>query len=108
MLLAQVFFAGMNVLTRLGARHLPWSEIASTRFLIGAMIAFGLARYRGRSLRISDRPNTWRRSLFGTFAAICTFYALASDQIAVGDAATLTATAPIFVALLSGPLLGER
>jgi drug/metabolite transporter (DMT)-like permease len=108
MVLAQLFFAGMNVFTRLGARQLPWSEIAATRFLIGALIAIGLARYRGSSLRITDRPNTWRRSLFGTLAAICTFYALSSNRLALGDAATLTATAPIFVALLSGPLLGER
>lgn len=108
MALAQVFFAGMNVFTRLGARQLPWSEIAATRFLIGAAIAIGLARYRGSSLRITDRPNTWRRSLFGTLAAVCTFYALSSSRLALGDAATLTATAPIFVALLSGPLLGER
>jgi drug/metabolite transporter (DMT)-like permease len=108
MVLAQLFFAGMNVFTRLGARQIPWSEIAATRFLIGALIAIGLARYRGSSLRITDRPNTWRRSLFGTLAAICTFYALSSSRLALGDAATLTATAPIFVALLSGPLLGER
>jgi drug/metabolite transporter (DMT)-like permease len=108
MVLAQVFFAGMNVCTRLGARTQPWSEIAAARFLVGALIAVGVAWYRGSSLRITDRPNTWRRSVFGTLAAICTFYALASSRIALGDAATLTATAPIFVALLSGPLLGER
>jgi drug/metabolite transporter (DMT)-like permease len=108
MVLAQVFFAGMNICTRLGARHLPWSEIASTRFMIGALIAFGLATHRRSSLRITDRPNAWRRSIYGTLAAVCTFYALSSSRIAVGDAATLTATAPIFVALLSGPLLGER
>lgn len=108
MVLAQVFFAGMNVLTRLAAGHLPWSEIAATRFLLGALIALGLGWYRGSSLRITDQPSAWRRSVFGTLAAICTFYALASSHIAIGDAATLTATAPIFVALLSGPLLGER
>lgn len=108
MVLAQVFFAGMNICTRLGARHLPWSEIASTRFLLGALIAYGLAAHRRTSLRITDRPNAWRRSIYGTLAAVCTFYALSSHRIAVGDAATLTATAPIFVALLSGPLLGER
>src|SRR4051812_7186777 len=108
MILAQVFFAAMNVGTRLAARELPWSEIAATRFLVGVLIAIGLARYRRSSLRITDRPNTWRRSLFGTSAAVCTFYALASSRIALGDAVTLGATAPIFVALLSGPLLGER
>ena len=108
MILAQVFFAAMNICTRLGARHVPWSEIASTRFMIGALIAYGLAAHRRTSLRITDRPNAWRRSIYGTLAAVCTFYALSSSRIAVGDAATLTATAPIFVALLSGPILGER
>jgi drug/metabolite transporter (DMT)-like permease len=108
MALAQLFFAGMNVCTRLGARDLPWSEIAAVRFLIGALIALAIAWSRGSSLRISDRPSTWRRSVYGTLAAVCTFYALASSRISLGDAATLTATGPIFVALLSGPLLGER
>jgi drug/metabolite transporter (DMT)-like permease len=108
MVLAQLFFAAMNVCTRLGARELPWSEIAAARFLVGALIALAVAQYRGSPLRITDRPNTWRRSLFGTAAAGCTFYALASSRIALGDAVTLGATAPIFVALLSGPLLGER
>ncbi|HYF38486.1 MAG TPA: DMT family transporter [Gemmatimonadales bacterium] len=107
MALAQVFFAGMNVCTRLGAQTLPWSEIAAVRFLLGALIAFTIAWYRGSSLRITDRGNTWRRSVYGTLAAICTFYALASARIDLGDVATLGATAPVFVALLSRPLLAE-
>ena len=107
MVLAQVFFAGMNVCTRLGARDLPWPEIGAARFLIGALIALGLAWYRGTSIRITDQPSAWRRSVFGALSATATFYALASSRIALGDAATLGATAPIFVALLSGPLLGE-
>src|SRR6266850_3783165 len=99
MVLAQVFFAGMNLCTRLAARDLPWSEIAAARFLIGALIALLIAWFRGSSLRITDRPSTWRRSVYGTIAAMCTFYALASNRIALGDAATLSATGPIFVAL---------
>ena len=105
---AQLCFAGMNVCTRLGAAHLPWAEIAAARFLIGALVAVGLAAIRGVSLRVTDRPGTWRRSVFGTISAVGTFYALGSPRIGLGDAATLSATAPIFVALLSGPLLGER
>jgi drug/metabolite transporter (DMT)-like permease len=108
MVLAQFCFAGMNVCTRLGAAHLPWAEIAAARFLIGAIIAVTLAAARGVSLRVTDRPGTWRRSVFGTLSAIGTFYALSSTRIGLGDAATLSATAPVFVALLSGPLLGER
>ncbi len=108
MALAQLCFAGMNVCTRLGSAHLPWPEIAAARFLIGALIAVALASIRGVSLRVTDRAGTRRRSAFGALAAIGSFYALSSDRIGVGDAATLGATAPIFVALLSGPLLGER
>jgi drug/metabolite transporter (DMT)-like permease len=108
MVLAQLFFAAMNLCIRLGARALPWPEIGATRFLIGAMIAVGMARMRGTSLQITDRPNTWRRSIYGTIAAICTFFAVASQRISLGDAVTLSATAPIFVALLSWPMLGER
>ena len=108
MVIAQLCFAAMNVCTRLGSRHLPWPEIAAARFLVGALIAVGLAVARGQSLAVTDRGGTWRRSIYGTIAALGSFFALASPLVAVGDAATLGATAPVFVALLSGRLLGER
>jgi drug/metabolite transporter (DMT)-like permease len=108
MSLAQLFFAGMNVCTRLGAETLSWAEVAAARFLVGALLAAGLASLRGTSLVIQDRAAAWRRSIYGTLAAICTFYALGSTRIALGDAATLGATAPLFVVLLAGPLLAER
>src|SRR5215210_5706944 len=108
MLLAQVFFAGMNVCTRLAGSDLPWAEVGAARFLVGAVMAGSLGYYQGASLRITDRRSTWWRSGFGALSALCTFYALASTRIALGDVATLGATAPIFVALLSAPLLGER
>jgi drug/metabolite transporter (DMT)-like permease len=107
MVLAQLFFAAMNVFTRLSARYIPWSEVAAARFLVGAAIALAISWYRGSSLRITDRRGSWYRSVFGTLAAVCTFYALSSNRIALGDAATLGATAPIFVALLSARLLTE-
>jgi drug/metabolite transporter (DMT)-like permease len=108
MILAQGCFAVMNVCTRLGSRGLPWPEIAAARFLVGALLAAGLAAATGRALRVTDRAGTWRRSIYGTLAAAASFYALASARIAIGDAVTLGATTPIFVALLSRPLLGER
>jgi drug/metabolite transporter (DMT)-like permease len=108
MVLAQIGFAGMNLFTRIGARDLPFSEVAAARFLVGAAVAILLARARGTSLRVIDRPNTWRRSIFGTCSALGHFYALSSQRIPLGDAATLGATAPIFVALLSRRFLGER
>jgi drug/metabolite transporter (DMT)-like permease len=107
MALAQLLFAGMNVCTRLGARDVPWSEVAAVRFLVGAAIAIVVARQRGSALRVRDQASAWRRSGYGTLAAVCTFYALGSHRMALGDVATLGATAPIFVALLSRPLLAE-
>jgi len=107
MALAQVLFAGMNVCTRLSARDLPWSEVAAVRFMVGAALALAIARRRGSSLRVRDQRSAWRRSGYGTLAAVCAFYALGSNRIALGDVATLGATAPIFVALLSRHLLSE-
>ncbi len=108
MLGAQVMFAAMNVLTRLGAAELPWSEVAAARFLVGGLLVIPVALATGAPLRIRDRRTAWGRSIFGTISALGVFYALGSPRVAVGDAATLSATGPIFVALLSAPLLGER
>lgn len=108
MLLAQALFALMNIGTRLGARHLPWSEVAFGRFAVGVAIASTVAASRPGGFRIINWKASWLRSVFGTLAALGTFYALSSPRIPIGDAATLGATTPIFVALLAGPLLGER
>jgi hypothetical protein len=68
MVLAQLLFAGMNICTRLGSTRVPWPEVASARFLIGALLAGGVAAARGTSLQIIDQPGAWRRSIFGALA----------------------------------------
>jgi drug/metabolite transporter (DMT)-like permease len=108
MLLAQVCFALMNVSARLAGRDLPWPEVVASRFLVGALLAILVASIRGTSLRVTDRRASWARAVFGTLSALCVFYAITSPRIHLGDAATLGATAPIFVALLAPRLLGER
>ena len=108
MVLAQAMFTAMNIFSRLGGRELPWSEVAGARFLFGAVITLVIARVYHSSLRVTDRKNTWLRSIFGTLASLCFFYSVTSDRIPLGDAITLGATGPIFVALLSAPLLGEK
>lgn len=108
MVLSQLMFTAMNICSRLGGRGLPWSEVAGARFLVGALVTLLIARARGSSLKIADRKNTWLRSIFGTVASFCFFYSVTSPRIPLGDAITLGATGPIFVALLAGPVLGER
>ncbi|MBA3890270.1 MAG: DMT family transporter [Gemmatimonadaceae bacterium] len=104
---AETLFAIMRLATRANALALPWAALAATRFLGGAAIVFGVAQLTRGSLRIRDRRATWLRALFGTGSSIGVFYALGSHRISVGDATTLAATAPLFVAALSRPLLGE-
>lgn len=107
-LVTETMFALMRIATRWGASDLRGWEIGGVRFLGGALVAWGLGRARGVSLRVRDQRNAWLRSIFGTVNALAVFLALGSPRIALGDVATLTATAPLFVALLSGPVLGER
>lgn len=110
MILAQSLFAAMNVLARLASARVPWTEVAASRMLIGAATALGVGLARGAPLSMNrrDRRLSWARSLCGTGAMFCTFYALGAPGIALGDAVTLGATSPIFVALLAPRLLGER
>lgn len=108
MALSQLMFTAMNIFSRLGGRGLPWSEVAGARFLFGAGVTVLIAQAKGSSLRTTDRKNTWLRSLFGTVASFCFFYSVTSPRIPLGDAITLGATGPVFVALLAGPMLGER
>ena len=108
MVVAQVLFTAMGICTRLGAQKLPWSEVAAARAVIGAVVAIGIARMRGAPLVVYDRRTAWARSICGTIAMICTFYTFGAPAIALGDAVTLGATSPIFIAILAPWLLGER
>lgn len=110
LLAAEACYAVMRVTTRLSASTstLPWAEIAAVRFLGGALVPLASARVRGVTLRASDQKNAWLRSLFGTGGALSLFYALGTHSLSVGDATTLYSTAPLWVAVLSGPVLGER
>ena len=50
-------------------------------------------------------PTMWLRSIAGSISLVCTFYAL--PRLPVADVLTLTNVFPIWVALLSWPMLGE-
>lgn len=108
LLLSELAYTVMRVSTRAGADELPWAEIAAARFLGGALVAIVSARANGKSLRVTDQKNAWLRSAFGTGGALALFSALGTKQIAVGDATTLYATTPLWIAMLSGPVLGEK
>jgi len=107
-LLSETLFAIMRLATRWGAADVPGLEIGAARFLGGAAVAFALARSRGVSLAIGDQRTAWMRSGFGALNALAVFHVLGQSRIALGDVATLQATGPLFVALFSYPMIGER
>jgi len=108
MLGATTMFALMSLCVRIAARHVPWSEVAAARAGVGAVVTFGVAWASGSTLRVRNRPAVWGRSVFGTLANGCTFFALAAPAIALGDVATIRGTAPILIAALGAVFLRER
>lgn len=106
--LSELSFAIMRVATRAGAGDLPWAEIGAARFLGGALVAIASAKINHKTLAVVDRKNTLLRAAFGTGGALTLFYALGGSRIAVGDATTLYSTSPLWVAVLSGPVLHEK
>lgn len=108
LLFSELCYTVMRVAARAGADGVPWAEFAAARFFGGAIVILVSARARGRTLRVGDHRNAWLRSLFGTGGALALFHALGTHHMAVGDATVLYSTTPLWVALLSARLVGER
>jgi drug/metabolite transporter (DMT)-like permease len=101
-------FALLRVFVRLASIHAPWAEVAVLRTVTSVVVSFALAHAIGASLRIERRADAWGRSLFGTVGLLLLYYVLSEPGINVGDVAVLSATSPVFVALVAPLLLGER
>jgi drug/metabolite transporter (DMT)-like permease len=101
-------FATMNFLAHVASEHAHWSMVVAVRALVGAGVAYGVARARGVSFRVKNRSGILLRSASGTVAMLCTFYALGVRSLALGDAVTLLNLAPVFVAVLAPFVLREK
>jgi drug/metabolite transporter (DMT)-like permease len=105
MLAGSMAFAVMSTLAHALGPFYDWQLIALARSSLAFLLAAVLALAAGVRL-VWWRPRTlWMRSLAGSLSLIGTFYAL--TRLPVSDVLTLTNTFPIWVALLSWPLLGE-
>jgi drug/metabolite transporter (DMT)-like permease len=103
-----LLFAFMGFFARLATASTSWATVGAARALVGAAVALGFARLRGVSLRGGRARDMWLRSLFGTGAMMCTFYALSSRALPLGDTVTLLNSTPVLLALVAPVLLGER
>ena len=105
MLLGSLAFASMATLAHVAGTYCDWQVIAVVRtgLCLALMTLFALAA--GVRL-VLFRPRTlWLRSIAGSISLVCTFYAF--PRLPVADVLTLTNVFPIWVVLLSWPMLGE-
>lgn len=100
------FTAWMGLLAHFLRNTCDWRLIALARSSIAFVLAFLVARISGAELVFWRPYALWLRGCASSMSLLCTFFALA--QIPTSEVMTLTNTLPIWVALLSWPLLGVR
>lgn len=100
------FTAWMGLLAHYLRNTCDWRLVALARSSIAFVLAFSLARLSGARLVFWRPYALWLRGCASSISLLCTFFALA--QLSTSEVMTLTNTLPIWVALLSWPLLRVR
>ena len=108
MCLTLVFFTFLDSSAKFLSRELPAVEIVWARYLGAALVAIAATRVVAKPrLLKSARPGLQSlRSLLLLGSTVGNWLALRQLQLA--ETSTIAFLSPIFIALLSGPLLGER
>ncbi|GDY07110.1 MAG: DMT family transporter [Planctomycetota bacterium] len=106
MLCGAFAFTVMSTLAHLVRDRFAWQAIAIGRSSVPFVLTGLSAMLAGGQLVVFGPRALWLRSLAGSTSLVCTFYAL--TRLPVADALTLTNLFPIWIALLSWPLLHQR
>lgn len=105
MLFGAASFAVMAALTAGLKDQCDWQWIAIARTGLAMVFAATLAVGGGARLVFFRPRKLWMRSLAGSISLVCGFYAM--THYPVSEVLTLTNMFPLWVALLSWPLLGK-
>ncbi len=105
MLSGSVALATMGTLTHALGSRCEWQVVALARTSLALVFAVGLTHAAGARFVVLRPPTMWVRSIAGSVSLVCTFYAL--PRMPVADVFTITSVFPLWVALLSWPLLGK-
>jgi drug/metabolite transporter (DMT)-like permease len=105
MLCGAASFAVMAILTAALKDVCDWQWIAIARTGLAMIFAAALAVGGGAKLVFLRPRKLWMRSLAGSISLLCGFYAM--THYPVSEVLTLTNMFPLWVAVLSWPLLGE-
>ena len=104
-LISGVAFSWMVVFARLAHAGCPWQFVAVLRSAIPLVLIALWAWWDGAKFVVLGTPVLWLRSLSGSCSLVGTFYALA--HMPITDIYTISNIFPIWVALLSWPMLGR-
>ncbi|MFN9721080.1 MAG: DMT family transporter [Planctomycetota bacterium] len=105
MLFGAFAFAIMGAFAHAAGKYCSWQVIALARSVIALSIVTTLA-LKDRDKLVFIRPwSLWVRSLAGSMSILCNFYAL--SHLPIADALTLTNMFPVWIAVLSWPVLGK-
>ena len=106
MLVAGFFFAMMGVFVKLGAGEFDAAEMAFYRSFVGLFFISGLVLAKRGTVRTSRMGGHVIRSVVGSISLIGYFYAMANLPLATAQ--TLNYTSPLFLAIATVVVLGER
>lgn len=99
-------FAWMSEFAHALGPTCDWRLVALARGCLAFLFAITLARASGARLVLWKPGILWLRSGAGSMSLLCTFFAL--TRLPASEVLTLTNTFPIWVAILSWPLLQVR
>jgi drug/metabolite transporter (DMT)-like permease len=105
MLLSSFCFALMSTLAHAAGQHCNWQVVAIARSGMALVFAASLAVSARRPVLFRYPAVLWMRSVAGSVSLLCGFYAI--THMPVADALTLSNMYPLWVAMLSWPVLGD-
>jgi drug/metabolite transporter (DMT)-like permease len=106
MIVAGFMFAAMGVFVKLGAAHFDAAELAFYRNFVGLLFIGAIVAGSKRSLRTQHASTHFMRGLVGSISLIGYFYGM--TQLPLATAQTLNYTSPIFLAIATVVVLGEK
>jgi drug/metabolite transporter (DMT)-like permease len=106
MIVAGFFFATMAVFVKLGSEHFGAAELAFYRSLATCLVAYAALRATRGTIRSDHTGTHLVRGIVGALSLVGYFYAI--TYLPVATAQTLNYTSPLFLAIATTVVMGER
>src|SRR4051812_37986886 len=106
MLLGAASFSVMSFLTHTLRTTCTWQMVAMWRTGVALVLTLLLVRLMGTQLALWRPRTLWVRSFAGSIALLANFYSM--THYPISEVLALSNMFPLWVAVLSWPVLGER